>query len=82
MDDIHLGVERFLIFVLLDISKAFESMSYDLLLHKLRFKFGLSRTACRFFCSPRTQKVMINGECSDFVDIDIGSTHGSVLSPF
>jgi hypothetical protein len=28
-----------------------------------------------------TQKVMINGECSDFVDISIGSPQGSVLSP-
>jgi hypothetical protein len=46
MDDIHLGV-------------AFDSMAHDLALHKLRFKFGLSSTACRWFCSflgPRTQE--------------------------
>jgi hypothetical protein len=74
MDDIHLGVVRsgFSIFVLLDFSKAFDSMSHDLLLHKLRSKFGLSSTACRLFGSflgPRTQKVMINVKCSDSVDI-------------
>jgi hypothetical protein len=83
MDDIHLGVVRsgFSISVLLDFSKAFDSMSHDLLLHKLRSKFGLSSTACRLFGSflgPTTQKVMINGECSDSVDINIGSPQGSV----
>jgi hypothetical protein len=64
MDDIHLGVERsgFSISVLLDFSKTFDSMSHDLLLRKLRFKFGLSS-----FLGSRTQKVMFNGECSDSV---------------
>jgi hypothetical protein len=51
MDDIHLEVERagLSISVLLDFSKAFDSMSHDLLLHKLRFKVGLSSTACSLF---------------------------------
>jgi hypothetical protein len=65
-------------------SNVFDSMSHDLLLHELRFKFGLSSTACRLFGSflgPRTQKVMINGECSSSVDFSIGSPQGSVLSP-
>jgi hypothetical protein len=85
MDDIHLGVERlgFLISVLLDFSNVFDYMSHDLLLHKLRFKFGLSSSACRLFGSflgPRTQKVMINGECSDSIVISISSPQGSFLS--
>jgi hypothetical protein len=67
MDDFHLELERsrFSISVLLNFSKAFDSMSHDLLLHKLRFKFGLSSAACILFGSflgPRTQNVMINGE--------------------
>jgi hypothetical protein len=81
MDDIHLGVEwsGFSISVLIDFSKAFDSVS-----HYLRFKFRLSSTACRLFDSflgPRTQKVMINGDCSNSVGISIGSPQGSVLSP-
>jgi hypothetical protein len=50
----------------------------------LRFKFGLSSTACRLFGSffgPRTQKVMIDGNCSDSVDISIDNPQNSVLSP-
>jgi hypothetical protein len=55
-------------------------MSHDLLLHKLRFEFGLS-TACRLFGSflgPITQKVMNNGECSNSVDISMGSPQGTL----
>jgi hypothetical protein len=70
-------VERsgFSISVLLDFSKAFDSMSHDLLLHKLKFKFGLSSTACMLlgsFLDNTTQKDMINEKCSDSVDISIG----------
>jgi hypothetical protein len=84
MDDIHLGLERseFSISVLLDFSTAFDSMSHDLLMHKLRFKIGLSSAACRLFGSflgPRTQKVMINGVCPDSVDISIGIGYSHVL---
>jgi hypothetical protein len=41
MDDIHLEVERsvFSISALLDFTKAFDCMSHDLLLHKLKLKF-------------------------------------------
>jgi hypothetical protein len=72
MDDIHLGVERsgFSISVQFDFSKAFDSMSHDLLL-LLGFKFGLSSTVCRLFGSflcHITKKVMIHVEYSDSVD--------------
>jgi hypothetical protein len=86
MDHIQLEMERsgFSISVLLNFSNAFDFMSHNLLLHKVRFKFELSSTACWLFGSfrgPRTQKVMINEDCSDSVDINIGSPQGSVLSP-
>jgi hypothetical protein len=58
---------RYLFYLIFLRRLTFDSMSHDLLMHKLRFKFGLSSAACRLFGSflgPRTQKVMINGECS------------------
>jgi hypothetical protein len=86
MDDIHLSVERsgFLVAVLLDFSKAFDSMVHDVLLWKLRVKFGLSSTACKLFGSflgQRAQKVMVDGEFSDVASVEMGSPQGSVLSP-
>jgi hypothetical protein len=53
MDDIHLRVERssFSVTVMLDFSKAFDSMVHGLLLRKLRVKFGLPSTAGRLFDS-------------------------------
>jgi hypothetical protein len=53
MDDIHLRVERssFSVAVLLDFSKAVDSMVHGLLLRKLRVKFGLSSKAGKLFGS-------------------------------
>jgi hypothetical protein len=70
----------FLVAVLLDFSKAFDSVVHGLLLWKLRVKFGLSSTACRLFGSflgRRAQKVMVDGEFSD--GVEMGSPQGSVL---
>jgi hypothetical protein len=91
-DDIHLGVERlrFSISVLLDFSKAFDSMSHDLLLHKLRFKFGLSSTACRLFGSFLFRKfrniLLILSILSTFFQnssemdqVNLNSVHGALL---
>jgi hypothetical protein len=57
----------FFVAVLLDFSKAFDSVVHGLLLWKLKVKFGLSSTACRLFGSflgRRAQKVMADGEFS------------------
>jgi hypothetical protein len=48
MDDIHLSVEKSAVSVavLLDFSKAIDSMVHGLLLRKMRVKFGMSSRAC------------------------------------
>jgi hypothetical protein len=70
--------------ILLDFSKAFDSMVHGLLLRKLRGKFGLSSTVCRLFSSflgQRAQKVVVDGEFSDVASVEMGSPHCSVLLP-
>jgi Reverse transcriptase (RNA-dependent DNA polymerase) len=63
-DDIPLVIERdgFSVTVLLDFSKAFDSMSHDLLFIKLKNRFGLSGTACRLvvsFLQDRMQRMTV-----------------------
>jgi retron-type reverse transcriptase len=86
LDDLHLAVEAdgFSVAVLLDFSKAFDSMSHALLLLKLKNNFGLSSTACRLigsFLDGRRQKVVMNNEISSEAPISSGSPQGSILSP-
>jgi hypothetical protein len=69
---------------LLDFSTAFDSMAHDMLLWKLRFKFGLSSTVCRLFGSfsgRRAWKLMVDAEFSNIssAHVEIGSSQGSVL---
>jgi hypothetical protein len=74
----------FLVAVLLDFSKALDSMVHGLLLLKLRIKFGLSSTACRLFSrflGRRAQKVIMDGELSVVTNVEMGNPQGSIFSP-
>jgi Reverse transcriptase (RNA-dependent DNA polymerase) len=86
LDDIHLAVENdgFCVAVLLDFSKAFDSMSHPLLLRKLKHNYGLSSVACRLigsFLDGRRQRVVVNNETSSEQSVSSGSPQGSILSP-
>ena len=69
--------------VLLDISKAFDCVDHEILLHKLQH-YGIRGNVCKWFESfltNRTHYVEINGIRSDSYTPDIGVPQGSVLGP-
>jgi hypothetical protein len=69
--------------IFLDMRKAFDTCSHDILLKKLS-KLGVTATALDWFCSylsGRTQQVDINGTLSDRLDISSGVLQGSILGP-
>ena len=70
--------------VFLDISKAFDTVNHQLLLHKLRTQFRLSPSLCQLLQSylhQRNQVVLANGSRSDSGDIPSGVPQGSILGP-
>ena len=69
--------------VLLDISKAFDCVDHEILLHKLQH-YGIRGNVCKWFESfltNRTHYVEINGIRSDSYTPDIGVPQGSVHGP-
>ena len=69
--------------VFLDISKAFDKVWHEGLLHKLK-QNGISGKLLNFFHSyleNRKQRVALNGFVSDFATIESGVPQGSVLGP-
>ena len=69
--------------VFLDISKAFDKVWHDGLLHKLESN-GISGpllNLIRDFLSERQQRVVLNGKNSDWSLISAGVLQGSVLGP-
>jgi len=69
--------------IYLDFSKAFDRVSHQLLSQKLgRFKMGGKLTIwIRNWLSDRKQRVVINGEESDFINVTSSVPQGSVLGP-
>jgi Reverse transcriptase (RNA-dependent DNA polymerase) len=83
LDDIHRPL-RYMVVVLLDFSKAFDSMSHGLPLRKLKTQFGLSSTACRLigsFLCGRSQRVTHDNYTFETVSIDQGSLMSCLRVP-
>ena len=69
--------------ILLDLSKAFDSISHDILLEKLR-KFGTSASATAWFrsyLSEHVQSVRVGQHLSDMQRVTHSVPQGSILGP-
>ena len=70
--------------VLLDLSAAFDTVDHNVLLSRLHSKFGISGTALEWFRSylnGRSQRVMVQGNLSQSLNLDFGVPQGSCLRP-
>ena len=69
--------------VFLDISKAFDRVWHKALLHKLK-QFGITGSLLKWFedyLKDRFQRVVINGQVSEWIKLLFGVPQGSVLGP-
>ena len=72
------------VLTMLDLSAAFDTLDYSILLRRLHTTFGICGMALRWFDScirERFQSVIINGLQSKRALLQYGVPHGSVLGP-
>ena len=75
--------DKYVSAILMDLSKAFDCLSHDLLLGMLR-AYGLTEKACSFvgsYLSNRKQQVKLGPHCSDWAGSIKGVPQGSILGP-
>ena len=72
------------VLVLLGLSAAFDTVDHNGLLNRLQSKFGISGTALEWFSSylsERPQRVLVQCNLSQNLNLSFGVTQGSCLGP-
>ena len=75
--------QKYSLSVFIDLTKAFDCVSHEILLHKLLY-YGINGPAYRWFSSyleNRIQRVRYNGQLSDETLVNIGVPQGSIIGP-
>ena len=86
LNDAVLALDRQhdVVLVLLDLSAAFDTIDHDILLQRLRTRFGVGGQAINWiesFMKGRTQRVSIRSMVSKDHPLEFGVPQGSVLGP-
>ena len=69
--------------ILMDLSKAFDTINHELLIAKL-FAYGFSKTSLKLihsYLSDRKQRIKVNNSFSEWCELLLGVPQGSVLGP-
>ncbi len=67
-----------------DFQKAFDSVSHDIILQKLKYQYGIDGSMLRFFknyLKDRSQRVVIGNKISNTCNINSGVPQGSIVGP-
>ena len=70
--------------VYFDFSKAFDSVNHDLILHKLKYLYGVDARLLKFiknYLCDREQCVVLGNDSSSFISVSSGVPQGSILGP-
>ena len=72
------------VWLVLDFSAVFDTVEHSMLLSRLSTSFGIRRTALEWFASylsGRSQRVSLDGKCSESLQLIQGVPQGSCLGP-